>query len=123
MPCGKEQIICMEPGSIITLVIGGLVGLSLIAIGIHQMRKRTPVAFYSGEEPPAEACLKSVRGWNTGHGLLWVGYGLIVAASYVLAVFLTADPLYKSLLLFCGTVLPILLLVAGHRLCIRKYLL
>ena len=113
----------MEPGSIITLVIGGLVALSLIAIGIHQMHSRKPVSFYSGEEAPAEACLRSVRGWNTGHGLLWIGYGLIVAASYTLAVFLTADPLYKTLLLFCGTVFPILLLVIGHRMCIRKYLL
>lgn len=113
----------MESGSIITLVVGGLVALSLIAIGIRQICSRTPVSFYSGEEAPSETKLRSVRGWNTGHGMLWIGYGLIIMAAYALAVFMTTDTLYKSLLLFGGTIFPTGLLVLGHHLIIRKYLL
>ena len=113
----------MDSGSIITLVVGGLTGLSLIILGIYQYRKPTPVSFYTGEEPPNANKLKSVSGWNRGHGRLWMGYGLIIIISYAVAVFVTADYLVKTLIMFCGPVFPAFLLVLGHHCLIKKYLL
>ena len=112
----------MDFGSILTMIIGGMVSAVLIIIGIVQIKKKTPVGFYTGETPPLASKLKSVRGWNTGHGLLWISYGVIMLISFVIAVFTTTDPLYKTLLLFGGTIIPTLLLVLGHHLLIRKYL-
>ncbi len=113
----------IEKGSIITLAIGALVALLLIGIGIYQICKKTPVAFYTGEMPPVANKLKSVSAWNKGHGFLWIGYGLIIIACFVTAVFSTADSLIKALILFGGIILPAALLVAGHHLLIKKLLL
>ena len=113
----------MDFGSILTLIVGGLVALTLILIGVHQIRKSKPVAFYTGEEPPVENKLRSVRGWNTGHGLLWIGYGTIILICYLTAVLVPMDYLVKTLLLFGGTVIPTVPLVLGHHYLIKKYLL
>lgn len=112
----------MNPESIFTLVIGALVSAVLIIIGIVQIRKKDPTGFYTGETPPLASKLKSVRAWNTGHGLLWISYGVIMLLCFIAAVLAVADPLYKTLLLFGGTIFPTLILVLGHHMLIRKYL-
>ncbi|MCR5596401.1 MAG: hypothetical protein K6G12_11170 [Lachnospiraceae bacterium] len=113
----------MDPSSAIMLAVGALVAAILIFIGIKQFRSVTPVAFYTGEEPPAEKLLKDVRAWNHGHGSLWIGYGVVIIVCYLLAVFWAVDSLVKTLLMFCGTIFPVFLLVLGHRYLVRRYMI
>ncbi|MBQ8947300.1 MAG: hypothetical protein IJ058_10880 [Lachnospiraceae bacterium] len=111
----------MDASSAITLGIGILVSAVLIGIGVLQWRSKKPVGFYSGEEPPTEKQVPDRRAWNRGHGMLWIGYGSIMLACFVLAVFVMSDPLYKALLMFAGGIFPVLLLVIGHNALIKKY--
>ena len=113
----------MDASTYMALTIGAVVSLILIIIGIVQIRRKTPVGFYTGEVPPLESHLKSVRGWNISHGLLWIGYGLILIFSFLAAAFWDIDSLYKSLLLFAAAILPLFLMVLGHHLLIRKYMI
>ena len=113
----------MDTSTITALVITILVSAALIIIGIHQILRKTPVGFYTGEVPPLESHLKSVRGWNTCHVLLWIGYGLILLSSLLVSIFLEIDSLYKSLILFAAAILPLFLMVLGHHLLIRKFLI
>ncbi len=113
----------LTPSSWYTIVIGTLVSLTLIIIGIVQIKSKKPVKFYTGEEAPVENKLKSVRGWNTGHGLLWIGYGVIIILCILSAVFWMYDSLIKTLILLGGMIVPTFLMVLGHNLLIKKYLI
>ena len=113
----------MDPSTAIMLAIGGIVSAVFIIIGIRQIMSQTPVGFYTGEEPPLESHLKSVRGWNTCHGLLWIWYGLVMISCFLAAAFLTMDSLYKSLILFAAVILPLFLLVLGHHMLLRIFLI
>ena len=113
----------LTPSSWYTLVIGTLVSLVLIIIGIVQIKSKNPVKFYTGEEAPTENKLKSVRGWNVSHGLLWIGYGVIIIVCILCAVFWNGDSLIKALVLLGGMIAPTFLMVLGHTLLIKKYIL
>ena len=112
----------MDASTGMALTIGAVVSLIFLIIGIVQIRRKTPVGFYTGEVPPLASHLKSVRGWNVCHGLLWIGYGLILISSFLAAAFWDTDQLYKSLLLFAAAIIPLFLMVLGHHLLIRKFL-
>lgn len=112
----------MDPSTALMLTVGGIVSAVFIIMGIRQILSKTPVAFYTGEEPPLESHLKSVRGWNTCHGLLWIWYGLVMISCFLAAAFLTIDSLYKSLILFAAVIIPLFMMVIGHHLLIRIYL-
>ena len=113
----------MDASTMMALATGAVVSAIFIIIGIVQIRHKTPVGFYTGEVPPLESHLKSVRGWNICHGLLWIGYGLILISSFLVTAFWDADSLYKSLLLFAAVILPLFLMVLGHHLLICKFLI
>ena len=95
------------------------VALVMIGIGISQRRSRTPVAFYTGEEPPQEAKLTDVREWNRKHGNLWIGYGVVILLSYIVGMVIDSDVWHIAF--SCGgVILPLGVMIwYHHRLCER----
>lgn len=95
--------------------------LVMIGIGISQRRSRTPVAFYTGEEPLQESELTDVREWNRKHGNLWIAYGAVILLSY-LAGMVTDSEVWQIVFACGGVILPLGGMIwRHHRLC-RNYL-
>lgn len=103
----------------IILIAGALIALALLAIGVKQIKSKTPVSFYPGDEAPAENMLKDPKKWNCGHGALWIAYGVIVLACFWLASE-SDDGLIKALLMLCGTILPAGGMALGHSILRKK---
>ena len=104
----------------IALFAIGVLALLLIGIGVKQITSAEPIAFYTGDEPPEKNMLKSVRAWNTGHGLLWISSGVILATLASIALFAVEDNLIKTALLFAGGLLPMFILMIGHNILMKK---
>ena len=92
--------------------------LVMIGIGAVQRRSRTPVGFYSGEEPPQTEELTDPAAWNRRHGNMWIGYGVVILLSYLAGI--AADGLWSVVLACGGVVLPLGVMIwYHHRLCER----
>ena len=74
--------------NIILLVILGIVSIIMIGIGISQMKRKTPVGFYTGEIPPKEEELTDVVQWNKKHGRMCIIYGCSIICSYFIGMIL-----------------------------------
>lgn len=59
-------------GRIFSGIIILMVASVMISIGVKQRKSKTPVGFYTGEEPPKAEGLTDVTEWNKKHGLLWI---------------------------------------------------
>ena len=102
-----EFIFC---GSILLFV-----SLSMVGIGLWQIKSQSPVGFYSGVTPPAREELTDVRAWNRKHGLMWVIYGVSIIASYLLCALLLSPAV--GAVVSCGTILialPLMILYHHH---------
>ena len=103
----------------ITLVICAVM---MFGIGIYQLRSKTPVGFYSGEEPPKEENLTDVKAWNRKHGFMWIMYGVFITIGIISGFIIGDSPVL--ILVFCGSLLvPILMMVLYHRKLEREYLI
>ena len=104
------------------LVIYLVVAAVMLGIGISQYRSTKPVAFYSGEKPPKESELSDVLMWNKKHGKMWIGYGIVIMASYVLGIPLIAmDSVWCVVPMCGGVVLPLPVMIRYHHKLIREY--
>jgi len=102
------------------LIISIFVGLILVVIGIVQISSKEPVGFYTGEELPKATEIKDVKAWNLYHGLMFVIYGVIIIICYLIAD--TIDQMVASSVIYTGAiVIPIPLLVVGHKKLEKKY--
>ena len=100
---------------IIPLFILSYVSLIMVAIGIVQYKSKKPVGFYTGETPPKAEQLTDVSAWNRMHGLMWIGYGAAIIASFLLGVLLQNQML--SVCLSFAVILggiPCLILIHRH---------
>lgn len=82
---------------IIPAFIYTYVSLVFIVIGITQYKSKKPVGFYTGETPPKAEELTDVRAWNRSHGRLWIGFGMILLASFLLGLLLQNEILSAML--------------------------
>ena len=98
----------------------GVLTLLLIGIGVKQILSTEPIAFYTGDEPPEKNMLKSVRAWNTGHGILWISCGVVLVTLALVALFAVEDNLVRTALLFAGGLLPMFILMIGHSILMKK---
>ena len=64
-----------------TIAIYGFCALIMIGLGIAQWKGPEPAGFYSGVKPPKAEELTDVNAWNRKHGLMWIGYGVILFLS------------------------------------------
>lgn len=109
----------MNSGQIFSLSIYGFVALIMAAIGVYQLRSKKPATFYSGEKQLKPEQLTSVDDWNRGHGLMWIGYGLVIILS-ALPFALNAGK-WTVLLMTAGVMVPIPFLVMLHERMLKKY--
>ena len=99
-------------GAIITCLCYGIVVLATLGIGIHQYRMKTPATFYTGEKAPDPAQVRDLRLWNRRHGLMWIGYALLVTGCMVASFF--TPGLWQLLPLMGGMLLPLPFMIAYH---------
>lgn len=111
----------ITPESVISLVIYFIVTLIMFGIGITQLRSEKPVAFYSGEKPPAEQELTDIKSWNQKHGRMWILYGAVILCSYFIGSILGDSP--WCILPMCGGLLfPIPVMMWYHHRLSKTYL-
>ncbi|MCD7837093.1 MAG: hypothetical protein LUG83_10740 [Lachnospiraceae bacterium] len=56
-------------------VVCSICAAPMIIIGIIQYLSKSPVGFYSGQEPPKKEQIRDIRAYNHRHGLMWILYG------------------------------------------------
>jgi len=100
---------------IISLVIFLLVTISMIIIGVSQIKSKKPVGFYTGEKAPREDELSDVVAWNKRHGYMWIVYGVIIIGFFVIASLVNSETIAMVLLL-SGIIgaLPIMMLYHSY---------
>ena len=109
----------MSGGQTVSVVIYGFVALLMAGIGIYQLRSKKPATFYSGEKPLRPEQLTSVEDWNRGHGLMWIGYGLVIILS-ALPHALNAGK-WSVIPMIAGVIVPIPFMVILHERMVKKY--
>ena len=107
-------------GTIISGVICGLVALILLGIGISQLRRKTPVGFYGGKEPPKPEEISDVKAWNQKHGAMWILYAFCILGAWISAQLIKND-LYAGILLAAGVFVPLPVMILFHRCLVKKY--
>ena len=103
----------MDAENIFGFSIFLLVAIVMMVIGIVQIRKKTPVAFYSGEEPPRAEDLTDVKAWNWKHGLMWLLFGVTILVGYGVGVCM-GDEIWSAIPMCGGVILPLPFMVWGH---------
>jgi hypothetical protein len=105
---------------IVSLIIYGLVSLIMIGIGVSQLKSKTPVGFYTGEEPPKAEELTDVSAWNEKHGIMWLMYGVVILLSWFIS-FLVGDSLWSVIPLVTGVCLPLVFMILYHSALVKRY--
>lgn len=55
-----------------------------IGLGISQLLRKKPVGGGIFEASPRKECVTDLKAWNQKHGILWIGYGVVLSGSFVL---------------------------------------
>lgn len=110
----------MTAGNIICMIAFIIVALIMLGIGISNIRSKSPVGFYSGEKPPKAEEVSDVAQWNKKHGMMWIGYSIIIMITYA-AMFLVGDSIYVLIPCFTGLIMPIVVMIMCHHRLIKKY--
>lgn len=110
----------MSAGYIISCVIYLITAFIMIAIGLSNLKSKTPVGFYSGEKPPREEELTDVHAWNHKHGVMWILYGMTIMISWGIGL-IVGDSIWCLLPLCGGVILPIIPMIWYHHSLIRRY--
>lgn len=55
-----------------------------IGLGISQLLRKKPVGGGILEAPPRRECVTDLKAWNQKHGILWIGYGVVLSGSFLL---------------------------------------
>jgi hypothetical protein len=92
----------------------------MICIGVSQLKSKTPVGFYSGEEPPKAEELTDVSAWNKKHGIMWLMYGVVIFLSWFVG-FWVGDSLWSIIPLVVGVCLPIIFMILYHSALVKRY--
>lgn len=97
----------------IGLGIYAYVAAIMVAMGISQLKKKTPVGFWSGEKPPKANELSNVRAYNRNHGLMWICYGIGMLAVYFIGIFVNVGiAVIMTSVEICG---GIVIMIALHQ--------
>lgn len=110
----------MSVGTIIMCVMYGAAALLMMGIGVSQLRSDKPVGFYSGEKPPREEELTDVEAWNQKHGMMWLGYGIIMIVSFFIS-YVIGDSVWATVPLLIGSIVPVLFMIWYHQYLKEKY--
>lgn len=66
----------MTAETVIAMVICFVCMAPIIILGCVQYKSKSPVGFWSGEEPPKKEQITDVKAYNHKHGLMWIFYGM-----------------------------------------------
>lgn len=106
---------------VVGLIIYSLVGLFIIGIGIMQIKSKSPVGFYTGEEPPKLNEVADVISWNKKHGIMWLIYGCVIIISFIIGM-LIQDDSFILIPMLGGIIAPLLIMVLQHHRLKNKYI-
>lgn len=62
------------------LILSGL----FIGLGVSQLLRKKPVGGGIFDAPPRRECVTDMKEWNQKHGILWIGYGLVMLGGFLL---------------------------------------
>ncbi len=77
--------------SIIAFVIFLFVAVTMIMIGVSQIKSKEPVGFYTCEKLPKKEQLLDAVTWNKKHGYMLIIYGLVIIGSFTICSFIKID--------------------------------
>lgn len=107
-------------GFIISSVVMGIVVITMVSIGIVQLKSQHPVGFYSGDKELKDEDVTDVEVWNKKHGRMWIIYGCVILGSYIAGIF------FKSSLIACMIMLVsiiggLIVMILKHHQLEREY--
>lgn len=105
---------------VLSAIIFGLCAVIMITIGFLQYKSKTPVTFYTGENPYKSEEITDVKAWNRKHGLMWITYGIIIIISWFIG-YLLSDSLWMLLPFILGFFVPIFVMIGYHEYLVNKY--
>lgn len=105
---------------IFSFVIYVLIALLLIAIGIGQIKSKTPVGFYTHEQAPRKQDITDIETWNKKHGWIWIVYGIALIVGNLMCFFIK-DAIIASVLLIGVTIVPLPIAMWYHAQLKKKY--
>lgn len=97
-----------------------LVALVMVIIGIAQCKSKSPVGFYTGEQPPAEDELTDWKAWNKKHGIMWILFGIVMMLGYCAGAVM-GDTIYSAIPMCGGVIAPLPFMIWNHHRLIKKY--
>ena len=106
---------------ILTCVIYGFCALLMLAIGVKQLKSKSPVGFYSGQKPPLAQDLTDVNMWNKKHGWMWIIYGIIIIISGIVSCFMS-DSALILIPSMGGLLVPAIFMIMYHKYLVKLYI-
>ena len=117
----KGQVIGMNAGMIMGLVIISIVAGIMIIIGIFQFSKKdNPVGFYNVIDPPKKEEISDVIQWNRKHGIIWIVYGICIEFGFWLGYVMPVEVL-EMVFMMGGVIIPLPFMVIRHRKLEKEY--
>ena len=104
----------------IGFAVFALCALLFAGIGICQFNAKKPVGFYSGVKPPEIEQEEDVKGWNRGHGLMWMIYGMILFLTGV-SCLIFGESFWITIIMMGAVILPFPFIAMIHHHLEKKY--
>lgn len=110
----------MTAGEWICMSLMLTAAMLMAAIGIFQWKSDRPARISTGEPIIAPKELTDVRAWNMKHGLMWITYGMIIAAALVVSLCMNENTL-SGIVMMAGCLLPLPAIPLYHNYLLKKY--
>lgn len=110
----------MEPATLISLFFVLLASCITIGIGVSNIKSKHPVGFYSGEPHPDDEDITDMKAYNRKHGLMWILYGVGIAAVFCLG-FLPINRYVYLFLIFLEMIGGVILMILNHNKLNKRY--
>lgn len=107
-------------GFIISSVVIGIVFITMVSIGMVQLKSRHPVRFYNGDQELKDEDVTDVEVWNRKHGWMWIIYGCVILGSHIIGMFLK-NSLLSCIVMLVSVVGGLIVMMVYHQQLEKEY--
>lgn len=103
-------------------IVMGICALIMFGIGVFQITRKEPIAFYTGEKAPDKTMVRSVKTWNKRHGFMWLIYGGVIIVGIIVGVIVNSTVIFTVIECVCLLV-PLPLMALYHKKLVSDYII
>lgn len=107
-------------GFIISSVVIGIVFITMVSIGMVQLKSQHPVGFYNGDQELKDEDVTDVEVWNRKHGWMWIIYGCVILSSHIIGMFLK-NSLLSCIVMLVSVVGGLIVMIVKHHQLEKEY--